>query len=147
MPSSERLVQRHRRSQTQWRWRPSCLQRRRPATAPPATDIELPQADHAPYVVWLDDDAETEVYLQGDGTVLATRSGASGLTRWLFRLHTGDIFGASGVWISLLFATFLCTLITSGLAMVWSRRRKKSPSSNTAGPANPWVARSDHDAK
>lgn len=87
----------------------------------PATDIGLPQAPTQPYTVWLDDDAETEVYLAADGRVLGTREGISGLTRWLFRLHTGELFGTVGTVLMLAAGLGLLLMIVSGLAMLWAR--------------------------
>ncbi len=87
----------------------------------PATDIGLPQAEGEPYTVWLDDDAETEVYLAADGRVLGTREGLHGLTRTLFRLHTGELLGPVGTALMLAVGLGLLVLVTSGLAMLWSR--------------------------
>jgi uncharacterized iron-regulated membrane protein len=87
----------------------------------PATDVGLPQAAEEPYTVWLDDDAETEVYLAADGRVLGTRAGAQGLTRVLFRLHTGELFGPVGTALMLAVGLGLLTLVTSGLSMLLSR--------------------------
>jgi uncharacterized iron-regulated membrane protein len=87
----------------------------------PATDIGLPQADDEPYTVWLDDDAETEVYLAADGRVLGTRAGIEGITRLLFRLHTGELLGPVGTVLVLLTGTGLLVLVTSGLKMLWAR--------------------------
>jgi uncharacterized iron-regulated membrane protein len=92
----------------------------------PATDIQLARAPEQPYLVWLDDDAETQVYLDGAGNVLATREGKRGLTRVLFRLHTGELLGVFGQALMVLTALGLCTLAWSGLGMWWSRRRPKN---------------------
>ncbi|MCA9655640.1 MAG: PepSY domain-containing protein [Myxococcales bacterium] len=99
----------------------------------PATDIGLPQAPDQPYTVWLDDDAETEVYLAGDGRVLGTRQGVAGLTRLLFRLHTGELLGPAGTLLMLLAGLGLLILVGSGLSMLWARtvarrgRRRSGP--------------------
>lgn len=87
----------------------------------PATDVGLPLRPDQPYTVWLDDDAETEVYLAGDGRVVGTRTGASGLTRLLFRLHTGELLGPLGTAVMLLAGLGLLGLVGSGLLMLWSR--------------------------
>ena len=89
----------------------------------PATDLSLPQAPDQPYLVWLDDDAETEVYLDGAGRVLATRSGRRGLTRLLFRLHTGELLGWPGQALMVATALGLCVLSATGFGMWRSRRR------------------------
>ncbi len=91
----------------------------------PATDVQLALEPEQPYLVWLDDDAETEVYLDGAGKVLATREGKRGLTRLLFRLHTGELLGVFGQALMLGAALGLCTLAWSGFGMWWSRRRAK----------------------
>jgi uncharacterized iron-regulated membrane protein len=91
----------------------------------PATDIQLAREPEQPYLVWLDDDAETEVYLDGAGNVLATREGKRGLTRILFRLHTGELFGVVGQALMVCAALGLCTLAWSGFAMWRSRRRAR----------------------
>jgi uncharacterized iron-regulated membrane protein len=91
----------------------------------PATDIQLAREPEQPYLVWLDDDAETEVYLDGAGNVLATREGKRGLTRVLFRLHTGELLGVVGQGLMVIAALGLCVLAWSGVGMWWSRRRPK----------------------
>ncbi|NVB42341.1 PepSY domain-containing protein [Pseudenhygromyxa sp. WMMC2535] len=91
----------------------------------PATDVGLPLEPTDPYHVWLDDDAETEVWLDGAGEVLATRAGGEGLTRTLFLLHTGELLGVVGQGVMLLAALGLMGLAWSGVGMWWSRRRKK----------------------
>ena len=92
----------------------------------PATDVELALEPEDPYRVWLDDDAETEVFLDGAGNVLETRTGASGLTRILFRLHTGELLGVFGQALIIAAALGLCVLAWSGLGMWRSRRRAKT---------------------
>lgn len=91
----------------------------------PVTDIALPGEPDRPYVFYLDDDDETVVYLAGDGTVLATRTTAGGLTRVLFRLHTGEIAGVAGETVTFLGGASLLILVTSGLMMIVSRRRAR----------------------
>ena len=92
----------------------------------PATDVSLALEPGQPYLVWLDDDAETEVYLDGAGNVLETRSGTQGLTRWLFRLHTGELLGGFGQALMVAAALGLCLLAGTGFGMWWSRRRAKA---------------------
>lgn len=117
----------------------------------PATDIGLPQGEREPYTVWLDDDAETEVYLAADGRVLGTRAGAEGLLRVLFRLHTGELLGPVGTVLMLVVGVGLLALVTSGLAMLWARtlaRRGRAPAaSSTAGRGGPLGAQplADHE--
>ena len=91
----------------------------------PATDLSLPLEPTDPYHVWLDDDAETEVWLDGSGAVLATRQGGEGLTRVLFRLHTGELLGWFGQGLMLATALGLLGLAWSGVSMWWSRRRAR----------------------
>lgn len=91
----------------------------------PATDVTLPLEPTDPYVVWLDDDAETVLYLDGAGNVVETRSERGKLTRFLFRLHTGELFGVVGQALMLFAAIGLCVLGWSGFSMWWSRRRAK----------------------
>jgi uncharacterized iron-regulated membrane protein len=80
----------------------------------PATDIGLPGAPDQAYVVWLDDDAETEIYLDGAARVVGRHAGREGLTRTLFRLHTGELLGPVGTLLSLLTAIGLLVLVGSG---------------------------------
>lgn len=89
----------------------------------PATDVQLALEPEQAYLVWLDDDAETEVYLDGSGNVLATREGRSGLTRVLFRIHTGELLGWFGQGLMLAAGLGLCLLGWSGVGMWRSRRR------------------------
>ena len=96
-----------------------------------ATDVTIPQRPDAPWVVWLDDDAETRVYLDHAGRVVASRAeaGAENRTwmRWFFLLHTGELFGVAVV-----------VLTVTGLAMLLSRRKKRlprPPSPSMAAPA------------
>lgn len=90
----------------------------------PATDIELSQEPTQPYRVWLDDDAETEVYLDRAGRVLEVRRGAEGMGRFLFQLHTLEILGPGARPLAAIFGTTLLALVLSGVAMWWSRRRR-----------------------
>jgi uncharacterized iron-regulated membrane protein len=92
----------------------------------PATDVQLARAPEQAYLVWLDDDAETEVYLDGAGNVLAIHEGRSGLARVLFRLHTGQLLGVVGQALMLATALGLGVLAWSGFAMWRSRRRPKA---------------------
>lgn len=100
----------------------------------PATDVGLPLDEGDPYTVWLDDDAETEVYLDGRGRVLGTRAGREGLTRTLFRLHTGEVLGPLGTVLMLGTALGLCGLVYSGITMLWARRRaRRKPGARARG--------------
>ncbi|PRP99990.1 hypothetical protein ENSA5_28050 [Enhygromyxa salina] len=92
----------------------------------PATDVQLALEPEDPYLVWLDDDAETEVYLDGAGEVLATREGRWGLTRILFQIHTGELLGLFGQALMVAAALGLCLLGWSGFGMWRSRRRPKA---------------------
>ena len=89
----------------------------------PATDVQLSLDPEQPYLVWLDDDAGTEVYLDGAGNVIETRASEAGLTRILFQLHTGEMFGLVGQALMVAAALGLCTLAGTGFGMWWSRRR------------------------
>ena len=91
----------------------------------PATDIQLALEPEDAYLIWLDDDAETEVYLDGAGNVLETRAGRDKLTRILFQIHTGEILGLIGKALAIAGALGLCLLGWSGFGMWRSRRRKK----------------------
>lgn len=89
----------------------------------PATDIGLPTAPDAPYVVWLDDDDETEIYLDGRARVVGRKAGLHGVTRFLFRLHTGDLLGPFGTVLTVLTGLGVMLLGVTGLAMSLKRRR------------------------
>ncbi len=91
-----------------------------------ATDITLPSAADEPYQVWLDDDDETLVFLDGRGRVLGSRASRRGLTRILFDLHTGALLGGFGTLLSGLLGLSLVALALSGVVMAagrWRRRR------------------------
>lgn len=88
------------------------------------TDITLPDESGKPYVFYFDDDAETVVYLTSDGALIDKRETANGLTRWLFRLHTGEIAGPSGETVVFASAIGLLVLTASGLLMTMARRRR-----------------------
>lgn len=88
------------------------------------TDITLPLEADKPYVFYFDDDAETVVYLTSDGALIDKRVTANGLTRWLFRLHTGEIAGPSGETVVFVSALGLLVLTVSGLLMTMARRRR-----------------------
>jgi uncharacterized iron-regulated membrane protein len=102
----------------------------------PATDVQLALEPEQPYLVWLDDDAETEVYLDGAGNVLATRAGRTGITRVLFRIHTGELLGWFGQGLMLTAALGLCLLGWSGFGMWRSRRRATRPSVSRSDPGS-----------
>lgn len=89
------------------------------------TDITLPGESGGPYVFYFDDDAETVVYLTSDGALIDKRVTANGLTRWLFRLHTGEIAGTPGETVVFGSAVALLVLTASGLMMSFVRRRAR----------------------
>lgn len=94
----------------------------------PATDIALPLEAEQPYTVWLDDDAETQVFLDGNAEVLGTRQVVGSFTRVLFELHTGALLGPLGTVLSLLTGLGLVVLTASGLLMLLARRRARRKS-------------------
>lgn len=91
----------------------------------PVTDITLPSAPEDPYQLWLDDDAETVVYLAGDGAVLGTRATAGTWTQWLFKLHTGAIAGTPGELVVFVGGLSLAGLGVTGVWMFAARRRRR----------------------
>ncbi len=91
----------------------------------PATDITLPLEPGDPFIVYLDDDPGTEVYLDGSGRVLGVRESEGQLTRVLFLLHTGELIGLPGRGLALLSGVGLCVLALSGTLMWWSRRQAR----------------------
>lgn len=93
------------------------------------TDITLPGEAGGPYVFYFDDDAETVVYLASDGALIDRRVTANGFTRWLFRLHTGEIAGTPGETVVFASAVALLVLTASGLMMAITRRRAR-PAAN-----------------
>jgi uncharacterized iron-regulated membrane protein len=94
----------------------------------PATDIQLVLEPEDAYLVWLDDDAETEVFLDGAGNVLEIREGRRRFTRILFRIHSGELLGLFGQGVMVCSALGLCLLAWSGVGMWWSRRRARRQS-------------------
>ncbi len=92
-----------------------------------ATDVGLPAEPDEPWVVWLDDDDETEVYVDGRGRVVGRHVGIDGMGRVLFRLHTGEAIGEAGRYLQLAVAAALCLLGGSGVVTLltrWLARRR-----------------------
>lgn len=89
------------------------------------TDITLAGEADEPHVFFFDDDAETVVYLASDGALIDKRETANGFTRWLFRLHTGEIAGSPGETVVFGSAVALLVLTASGLMMALARRRAR----------------------
>lgn len=90
-----------------------------------ATDVTLPGGAGEPYQVWLDDDAETRVLLDGDGRVVEARPSKGGLTQFIFAIHTGEVLGAAGQGLSTLVGVGLMALVVTGLWM--ARRPRRGP--------------------
>jgi len=89
------------------------------------TDITLPSRTGEPYQVWLDDEEETRVLLDGSLVVIeAAPSRRRGLTGWLFAIHTGEALGASGSALSAITGLALLGLLGSGLVI--SRRPRRT---------------------
>ena len=91
----------------------------------PATDVEIPSKEGAPFVVWLDDEDASIVFMDGAGTIVERRSRKGGWLRVIFKLHTGEILGLPGQALSVLSGLSLLLLSLSGLGMVLARRRRK----------------------
>lgn len=89
------------------------------------TDIALATEPDDPWVFWVDDDAETVLYFAGDGALIERRRTAGGLTRLLFKLHTGEIIGLPGQAIALAAGLGMLGLVATGLGMIVSRRRPR----------------------
>lgn len=89
------------------------------------TDITLPDAPDEPYVFYVDDEAETALFLAGDGALLARRASAGGPMQLLFRLHTGEIVGPPGQALALLAGLGVLALAATGGGMIVSRRRAR----------------------
>ncbi len=89
-----------------------------------ATDVEIPSSEGAPFVVWLDDEDATIMFLDRAGAVVERRSGKGGWLRVVFKLHTGELIGLPGQALSVLAGLSLLLLSLSGAGMVWSRRRR-----------------------
>ncbi|MGB1699831.1 MAG: PepSY domain-containing protein [Nannocystaceae bacterium] len=89
----------------------------------PATDVALPDAPNEPFVVWLDDDDGTVMFLDGAGAVVERRKGGSGWLGLVFKLHTGELIGLPGQGLSVLAGLSLLLLSYSGVGMVLRRRR------------------------
>ena len=87
-----------------------------------ATDVALPKTPTAPYVVWLDDAADTVVFMDGSGAIVEQRSNKGGWMRVVFGLHTGEILGVPGQALSVLSGLSLALLSMTGLAMFRRRR-------------------------
>ncbi len=89
------------------------------------TDIGLPASPGEAWVFYLDDDAETILYLAGDGALLERRASAGGWTQLLFRLHTGELIGWPGQALALLAGVGSLALVASGAGMIVSRVRAR----------------------
>lgn len=89
------------------------------------TDVTLAVEPGEPYVFFVDDDAETAIYMAADGAVLERRETANGPMRFWFRLHTGELLGLPGQGLALAAGVGSAALIASGLGMMWSRRRRR----------------------
>ena len=93
-----------------------------------ATDVSMPYTPTSPYVVWIDDDDETVLYLDGAGQIVGSRATAGGWLQWMFKLHTGEIVGMPGQGVAVAGGLSLLVLTVSGLSMVMRRRRpRKTP--------------------
>lgn len=104
------------------------------------TDITLPQEDEAPYVMWVDDDEGSMIFLAGDGSLLEKRPEGNPITGFIFQLHTGAIAGRPGeLWMALVGMGFVALSVT-GVAMWWSRRRPKRKMAPPRGAAKPTPA-------
>jgi len=111
----------------------------------PATDVELPLHADAPYIVWLDDDDETEIYLDGRARVVGRKAGLSKPTRFLFRLHTGELLGPFGTALTVLTGLGILLLGVTGLTM--SVRRRSFVRVGPAPRAQPEVSTDDRAAE
>lgn len=90
------------------------------------TDITLAVEPGEPYVFFVDDDAETAIYMAADGSVLERRETARGPMRLVFKLHTGELLGLPGQGLALAAGVGSVALVASGLGMIWSRRRRRT---------------------
>ncbi len=70
------------------------------------------------------DDVATEVYMAADGALLAVVVPTKGFTQWMFDLHTGEILGPAGTWLSAGLGVSLVWLIGSGVWLKVPRRWK-----------------------
>lgn len=91
----------------------------------PATDVEIPSKKDAPFVVWLDDEESTIVFMDGTGAIVERRSGKGGWLRVVFKLHTGELIGLPGQALSVFAGLALLLLSLSGAGMVLSRRKRR----------------------
>ncbi|MEZ4454036.1 MAG: PepSY domain-containing protein [Nannocystaceae bacterium] len=89
------------------------------------TDVTLPSAPTEPYQLWIDDDDETVLFLDGRGELLGRRASKGGFTQLLFALHTGAIAGFVGVLLSALTGLSILALVVSGLVMARVRARPR----------------------
>lgn len=93
----------------------------------PVTDVTLPSSPTEPYRLWVDDDDETLIFLDGRGELLGRRASNRGLTQWFFKIHTGELLGGPGVAISVFTGLALVWLVVSGLMMARLRARPRPP--------------------
>ncbi|MEZ4382353.1 MAG: PepSY domain-containing protein [Nannocystaceae bacterium] len=93
----------------------------------PATDVTMPAAADDPYRVWLDDDDETLVFVDGRGEVVGARPSRTGLTQLLFAIHTGELFGGLGWALALVTGLSIVLLASTGAVMASVRWRRRRP--------------------
>lgn len=91
------------------------------------TEIYIADGPGGTWCVVLGDDAGTEVYMAADGALVEVLVPEPGLVRWLFELHTGEILGDSGRWVSAAVGVILLWLALSGLwieVRMWMRKAR-----------------------
>lgn len=91
---------------------------------PVVAELYLANSPEGTWCVVFGDEKATEVYMAADGTLLEVVVPKKGLTRWMFELHTGEILGPAGPWVSAAGGLAMTWLTVSGVLLKLPRRRK-----------------------
>lgn len=99
---------------------------------PVVTELYLANTSDGTWCVVFGDAKATEVYMAADGALLEVVVPKKGLTRWMFELHTGEILGPAGPWVSAAGGLAMTWLTVSGVLLKRPPRRRKTASTAEA---------------
>lgn len=95
---------------------------------PVVTELYFANAADGTWCVVFGDERSTEVYMAADGALLKVAVPEKTFTRWMFELHTGEILGPAGPWVSAAGGLALTWLTVSGVLLKLPRRKKAAKS-------------------
>jgi len=90
----------------------------------PVAELYLANDPEGTWCVVFADTAATEVYMAADGALLSVVVPTKTFTRWMFELHTGEILGPVGPFLSAALGIALTWLTVSGVWLKLPKRRK-----------------------